>query len=183
MPVSGELCTSCPSDVSRDVDVGAALWPRQRRVRCDAKRCLTNGPTFSFRRMIQRYMRMCDAIIRLLDAIIMINWLEVIRAFAPVATAVIALLALKNWQRQDKAKREAEFLDALIEAAHTYIAEMPKPIMLLEMARIGMESYVPTWENGEHTNKAVKGAITYIEKNGEREAKRCRIYWRPSNRE
>jgi hypothetical protein len=117
-------------------------------------------------------MRMCDALVWSFDAITSINWLEVIKAFAPVATAVIAFLALKNWQRQDKAKREAEFLDALIEAAHTYIAEVPKPITLLEMAKIGMASHAPTWESGEQTDKAVKGAIAYIQKNGERDAKR-----------
>lgn len=72
------------------------------------------------------------------DAIMSVNWLEVIKALAPVTTAFIAFIALKNWQRQDKAKREADFLDALIEAAHTYIVEMPKPITILEMAKIGM---------------------------------------------
>ena len=87
-------------------------------------------------------------------------------------TAAIAFRALKNWQRQDKAKREAQFLDALIEAAHTYIAEMPKPITLLEIAKIGMESHVPTWETGDQIDKAIKGAIIYIGKNGEREAQR-----------
>jgi len=101
-----------------------------------------------------------------------INWLEIIKTLAPVATAVIALIALKNWQHQDKAKREAEFLDALIDATHTYIAEMPKPITILEMAKIGMESHRPTWESGEPADIAVKGAIAYIQKNGEREAKR-----------
>jgi hypothetical protein len=54
---------------------------------------------------------MRDAAVWSLDAITSINWLEVIKALAPVATAVIAFLALKNWRRQDKAKREAEFLD------------------------------------------------------------------------
>lgn len=115
---------------------------------------------------------MCDALIWSFDAITSINWLEVIKAFAPVATGVIAFFALRNWQRQDKAKREAEFLDALIEAAHTYIAELPKLITLLEMGRLGMESYAPTWENGDEVDKTVKGAITYIQKNGERDAKR-----------
>ena len=89
---------------------------------------------------------MRDALVSSFDAITGINWLEVIKALASVVTAVIAFLALKNWQRQDKAKREAEFLDALIEAAHTYIAEVSKPVTLLEMAKIGMESHVPTWE-------------------------------------
>ncbi|MFZ2872524.1 hypothetical protein [Zavarzinia sp.] len=62
---------------------------------------------------------MCDTLAWAVDAITNINWLEVIKALAPVATAIIAFIALKNWQRQDKAKREAEFLDALIEATHT----------------------------------------------------------------
>jgi hypothetical protein len=57
---------------------------------------------------------MCDALVWSFDAITSINWLEVIKTLAPVATAVIAFLALKNWQRQDKAKREVEFLDALM---------------------------------------------------------------------
>lgn len=98
-----------------------------------------------------------------------IDWLEVIKALAPVVTAVIAFVALKNWQRQDKAKREAEFLDALIEAAHTYIAEMAKPITALEMTKVGMEGYAPAGEPGE--SAAVKGAIAYIQKNGEAAAK------------
>lgn len=106
------------------------------------------------------------------DAITSINWLEVIKALAPTATAVIAFLALKNWQRQDKAKREAEFLDALIEAAHTYIVEMPRLVTMLEIAKIGMASHAPSWENGEEADKAVKGAIAYIEKNGEHDGKR-----------
>lgn len=116
-------------------------------------------------------MQMCDALVWSFESITSISWLEVIKALAPVATAVIAFFALKNWQRQDKAKREAEFLDSLIEAAHTYIAEMPKPITLLEMAKIGMDSHTPTWESGSEADKALKGAISYIQKNGERDAK------------
>jgi len=113
---------------------------------------------------------MCDALVWSFNAITSINWLEVIKALAPVATAVIAFLALKNWQRQDKAKREAGFLDAMVEAAHTYIAEMSKPITLLEMAKIGMASHAPPGESGEQA--AINGAIAYIQKNGERESKR-----------
>lgn len=113
---------------------------------------------------------MCDVLVWLFDVITSIHWLEFIKAVAPVATAFIAFLALKNWQRQDKAKREMEFLDALLEAAHTYIAEVRKPITLLQMAKIGMESYAPPGEAREQAS--VKGAIAYIQKNGEREAKR-----------
>jgi hypothetical protein len=35
--------------------------------------------------------------------------LRSVRERRPVATLVIAFIALKNWRRQDKAKREAEF--------------------------------------------------------------------------
>lgn len=112
---------------------------------------------------------MCDALVWSLDAI---RWPETISALAAVATAIIALCALQTWRHQDKAKGKAEFLDALIEAAHTYIAEMPKPITLLEMVKIGMQCHAPTWENGEPEDIAVKGAIAYIQKNGEHDGKR-----------
>jgi hypothetical protein len=101
-----------------------------------------------------------------------VDYLEIIRTLAPVITAAIAFAALRNWQRQDKAKREAEFLDSLIDATHTYVAEMPKPMTLFQFAKIGMESHAPTWESGEPREIEVKGAITYIQKNGKDEAKR-----------
>lgn len=125
---------------------------------------------------------MSDALVWLFRAMGSIDLLEVIRAIALVATAVIAFLALRNWQRQDKAERGAEFLDALIEATHSYIAAMSKPITLLEIIKIGMESLAPTGETGE---QAVKAAIAYIQKSGERQAKRllevleCRQYLLP----
>jgi hypothetical protein len=114
---------------------------------------------------------MCNFLVWSYGTITSINWLEAIKALASVATAIIAFLALRNWQRQDKAKREAEFLDAFIEAVNTNITEMPKPITILEMAKIGMASYAPTFENGEQADIAVKGAIAYIHKEGERQAK------------
>lgn len=117
-------------------------------------------------------MLMHDALTWSFDAIASFNWLEVIKALAPVATAVIAFLALKNWHRQDKAKREAEFLDPLIEAAHTYIAQVYKPITILEFGKIGMASHAPTWESGNEADRAVKGAIAYIQKRGDVDAKR-----------
>jgi len=112
---------------------------------------------------------MCDALVWSLDAI---RWPETISALAAVVTAIIALCALRTWRHQDKAKRKAEFIDALIEATHNYIAQMSKPITLLEMTKIGMDAHVPTWENGAHEDLKVKGAITYIAKNGEHDGKR-----------
>ncbi|MEM5341478.1 hypothetical protein [Paraburkholderia azotifigens] len=106
------------------------------------------------------------------DAATSLNWLEVIKTLVAIITAAIAFFALRNWQRQDKAKRQADFLDALIEATHTYIAEVPKPITLLQIAKIGMASHVPTWDSDDDADRDVKGTIAYIEKNGERDAKR-----------
>jgi hypothetical protein len=111
----------------------------------------------------------CDELIWFFHAIIRLDWLEILKALAAVTTAVIAFLALKNWQRQDKAKREAEFLDTLIDAAHAYIAETPKLVWLLTVAKIGMKSHAPIGEIGDQT---VKGAINYIETKGEQESKR-----------
>ncbi len=112
---------------------------------------------------------MCDILVWSFDAI---RWPETISALAAVATTAIALFALQTWRHQDKAKGKAEFLDALIEAAHTYIAEVSKPITLFEIAKIGMTSHAPTWENGDQAEIEVKGAIAYIQKNGEYDGNR-----------
>jgi hypothetical protein len=101
--------------------------------------------------------------------------LEVIKAIAPIATAVIAFLALRNWQRQDKAKRQAEFLDDLIEAMHTYIVEMQRPVALLHGAKIGMKSHTGERDAGSEDENAIKGAIAYIQKQGEEDGKRLAI--------
>lgn len=112
---------------------------------------------------------MCDAFVWSFAAV---RWPETISAFAAAVTAIIAFCALQTWKRQDKAKGKAQFLDALIEAAHTYIAEMPKPITLLEIAKIGMQAHEPTWDSTKQSDIAVQGAIAYIQKNGERDGKR-----------
>lgn len=108
----------------------------------------------------------------LLAAISRTNWLEVIKALAPLVTAVIAFLALRNWKRQDKAKREVEFLDELIEAMHTYLVEMQRPIALLHSAKISMTAHTRDWEEGPEEEKAVRGAIAYVQKRGEEDGKR-----------
>jgi hypothetical protein len=112
---------------------------------------------------------MCDALVWLFDAITGLPWLAIMEAVALVATAVIAFLALKTWKRQDKAKRQAEFLDQLTDAAHTYIAEMSKPVTLVQFVAIAMKAHAPTWEGGD---QSVKGAIAYIEKRGVDDSKR-----------
>ena len=115
---------------------------------------------------------MNETLIWLVDALAYINWLEVFQALAAVVTAIIAYAALKNWQRQDKAKREADFLDSLIETSLMYMTEIPKLIQLLEVSKIGMASHVPIHEVGSRDDKAVEGAVAYIKRKGEHDSKR-----------
>ncbi len=86
---------------------------------------------------------------------------------ASIATALVAVVALNAWKRQDRAKRQAEFLDALVEATHAYIAEMPAPVSMLKMSMAGFKGYVPT----DGDDRELRGAIAYIEKNGREDAK------------
>lgn len=101
-----------------------------------------------------------------------VDWLEVIRSLAALATVIIAFAALKNWQRQDRAKREVEFLDALIEAVHAYIVDMGRPIALVGTTRIGMRSQTSSWDDEDQSAAVAKGAVPFIKKDGEAAAKR-----------
>ncbi|WP_260926708.1 hypothetical protein [Novosphingobium sp. 9] len=108
----------------------------------------------------------------LMKEAIHLPWLEIVRTVAPVVTAWIAFRALRNWQRQDRAKREVEFLDQLIDAAQQYIVEIRIPVELLRMAKIGAASHVRDWETREEDDKIIAGAIAYINKRGEQDGKR-----------
>lgn len=90
-------------------------------------------------------------------------WFEAIQAGATVITAAIACLALRSWKRQDRAKREAEFLNDIIDASHAYIASLPALTTLVELAKIGMEAHRPT----ESGNQKIQGVIAYILKDGD----------------
>lgn len=99
-------------------------------------------------------------------------WLEIVKAVATVATAFIAFYALRNWQRQDSAKRQAEFLDELIDAAHEHIVDMQVAVELLRMAKIGIDSHANTHETRGAENQKMAGAIVYIQKRGKEDGKR-----------
>lgn len=94
------------------------------------------------------------------------NWFDGVEAASALAMVVIAGLALRTWRKQDKAQKEAAFIDELVEAVHTYIAAMPVPITMADIAKIGMRAYAKSSE------QAVEGAISWIEHNGDREGKR-----------
>lgn len=95
-----------------------------------------------------------------------------LQTLATVVTAYIAFLALRSWQRQDKAKREAEFLDALIDAMHAYIIEIARPIALVEHARIGMRCQTSAWNDEDEAAAVARGAVEFIKKDGEADSKR-----------
>jgi hypothetical protein len=92
-----------------------------------------------------------------------INWSGVAGALSSVVTAAVAILALRSWKRQERAKRETEFLDCLIEETHNYVAKMSRPIALVSIVEIGMASYIPV---GEVESGEIKGAIAYIQTQG-----------------
>lgn len=94
-----------------------------------------------------------------------LDWSATIQALSGIATAIIAGLALRIWRRQDKARRESEFLDELIEAAHTYSTEMVGPITHLSIAKIGMKAYAKS------DDKALEGAILWIQSNADSQGK------------
>lgn len=114
----------------------------------------------------------CDSLLWSFNVLAGVPWLELIKAFAPVFTAVIAWSALRNWQRQDKAKREAEFLDTLIETTLAYVAEMPGPVTHLGLTMIGFHSREPI---GDVAEKEIKGAIAYMGERGEEDSKRMLV--------
>jgi len=89
-----------------------------------------------------------------------VDLLTAIQSLAPAVTAVIAFIALKNWKRQDRAKREAEFLDSLIDVTHEYMVELSKPITCLDSDRLGITSHTPPG------GQEIDGAVIYIQKNG-----------------
>ena len=104
-----------------------------------------------------------------LKALGAVNWLEVIKTVAAAGTLLVAVWALKNWKRQDRAKREAEFIDALIEATHKFTADMIAPLTHVQMAKIGMASHA-----SHYNHSAAAGAAAYIKKEGADHAKELR---------
>ena len=106
----------------------------------------------------------------ILHALSNLAWLEVLRGLGPYAAALVGWLALRNWKRQDKAKREADFLDALIEQTHTFIIAMTRPVSIHKSVRIGMICHGPSPFDSEKLT--VEGAVQYIQKAAEGTSRR-----------
>lgn len=92
-----------------------------------------------------------------------VAWLELLKTLAPVATACIAFVALRNWKRQDRAKREIEFVDSLVDAVHAYMTAMAGPLTRLGFEQIAIKSRA----GGEGPEFALEGAIQYVVSHGE----------------
>jgi hypothetical protein len=98
-------------------------------------------------------------------------WLGIFRTLASVAVAFIAWRALRTWRQQEKAKRQTDFLDQLTETVHDFIGTMPAPVTMVQFIKIGMESHRPM-EQLKSRDSRVAGAIEYIERRGDEDAKR-----------
>lgn len=94
---------------------------------------------------------------------------EIIRTVAAVVTAGVAIWALRNWSRQDRAKREAEFLDQLVDTTHELIAQLPGPLTLLDLIHIGFRSRA---RDPEDPTELMRGATIYIQQHGQEQQKR-----------
>ena len=101
------------------------------------------------------------------------NLIELLNPVASLAPAVVGWLALQSWRKQDKAKRQAEFLDEVVEETHSYLAKISRPLALLRAARIGMMSH---GSSADFKNDVISidGAVGYIKRDGESMAKRLR---------
>lgn len=115
---------------------------------------------------------MCTLLNNVIGLLSQIDWHESINTISCAATAIVAILALQNWKRQDKAKREAEFLDALVEAAHTYITDISSAVTVFDFIKIGMKAHIPTWDEGTQSDLARLGVIAYANKAGEQAGER-----------
>ncbi|MBB5734426.1 hypothetical protein QSH39_021355 [Xanthomonas arboricola pv. corylina] len=109
-------------------------------------------------------MMFCTFLVKLHLFITSFDWFEIIKSVAALVTASVAVMALKNWKKQDKAKREIEFLDSLIEAVHEFITAMAIPLGHFEFERIAMKAREPS--SGDDNEYA--GATAYISEHGDK---------------
>ncbi len=98
-------------------------------------------------------------------AIRALPWLSTIQALAPVWVAYIATRALRTWKLQQQAERKAKTLDELIEAVYQYLDAMVKSVIIVDFAKIGMESHIPPGTTDE-----AAGAVAFIKRAGQGEA-------------
>ncbi len=111
---------------------------------------------------------MCATVAWLFESLANWRWPEILTAAGTVALAVFAYRALAAWKGQERAKRETDFLSDLVDAVHSFIAEMSKPITLAKFVKIGMDSHAPP---GDLEGCEV-GAIAYIQKRGAEDSRR-----------
>ncbi|MGS1078391.1 hypothetical protein [Pseudoxanthomonas beigongshangi] len=106
--------------------------------------------------------------------------LGAIDATASAVTAWIAWLALRTWKHQDRANREAHFLDSLVDAMHAYVAALATPVTMIEIVQIGFNAYAPT---DNDRDSYVYGAIAYIKARGEDSGRRLNEAIQAANHE
>ena len=98
------------------------------------------------------------------EFLVSLNWLGIVNTAATCCLAVAAFWALNSWKHQDKARKQADFLDELTDTVHEYIQSISRPNEHLRYIRIGFESHQNTVDAPDGTLE--QGAIAYIEKVG-----------------
>lgn len=89
-------------------------------------------------------------------------------AAASVVTAAVAIVALRGWRAQDRASREAAYLDATLDALHAFVVRLSRPVTIVQSAKIGMAAHIPV---RPETTPEIAGAIAYIKSYGEQHGK------------
>ena len=104
-----------------------------------------------------------------LDTLVGWDWSAIIQALVSIWVATVATLALRTWKRQSKAQRQTDFLDALTDSIHDFIALMAAPTEMVSFAKIAIQSHAQTSQVDKRLR--TPGAIAYIERSGKDDSK------------
>ena len=105
----------------------------------------------------------------MIQTLIGLDWSAIIQALASIWVAMVATLALRTWKRESKARRQTDFLDALTDSIHDFIALMAAPIEMVKFAKIAIQSHAELSQVDKRLR--TPGAIAYIERRGKEDSK------------
>lgn len=102
------------------------------------------------------------------------NWTEIVKVIISVYVAAVATIALTTWKKQSKAQRQIDFMDALADSVHEFIASLVAPIEMVKIIKIGIESH----KGIRNLNTEIKNpeAVAYIQKRGKDDSMRLNEY-------
>lgn len=93
---------------------------------------------------------------------------EAIGAISGFATVIIAVMALRTWKLESRAKAEIAYWDQLTNSVHEFADAISHAIMLVRFIRFGFEAH--TTDKSSEQNR-LNGALAYAAKYGSENAK------------